>query len=114
MTGMISYISLFAILLVVALLIWSLVLTYQDKKSRKLSVGKKLSQLRRKIDSLPGESDEEKAKKDALYRELSFEYFENILGGLESMKSASDNKPKQVKTKKADKKPRNPKKTSKK
>ncbi len=112
MNGAISYISLFAILLVVALLIWSLVLTYQDKKSRKLSAGKKLSQLRKKIDSLPEKTDEEKSKKDALYKELSFEYFENILGAIESMKTSSDKKPK--KSKKPEKKPRKSKKSGKK
>jgi hypothetical protein len=110
MNDMISYISFFAILLVVILLIWSLVLTYKDKKARTRSAAKRLSQLRRKVESLPEKTEEEKAKKDALFRELSFEYFENILTGIDSLKTSATKKP----VKKADKKSKKPKKGSKK
>ncbi len=109
MSDMISYISFFAILLVVILLIWSLVLTYKDKKARTMSAAKRLSQLRRKIEALPEKTDEEKAKKDALFRELSFEYYENILAGVDSIKTAASGKSE----KKKDKKPQKVKKSSK-
>ncbi len=110
MSEMISYISFFAILFVVILLIWSLALTYKDKKARSLSAAKRLSQLRRKIENLPEKTDEEKTKKDALFRELSFEYFENILAGIDSVKISAAKKPE----KKKDKKPKKAKKSSKK
>lgn len=110
MNDLVSYISLFAILLVVILLIWSLVLTYKDKRRRTITAAKRLAQLRRKIEALPENTDEEKAKKDALFRELSFEYFENILGGIDSIKSSSTKKPE----KKEEKKPKKQKKRAKK
>lgn len=110
MSDLISYISFFAILLVVVLLIWSLILTHKDKKARKMSAAKRLTQLRKKIEALPEKTDEEKAKKDALFRELSFEYFENILAGIDSIKTAPSSKSE----KKKDKKPKKTKKSSKK
>lgn len=108
MNEIVEYISLFAILLVVVLLIWSLVLTYKDKRRRTVTVAKRLAQLRRKIEALPEKTDEEKARKDTLFRELSFEYFENILGGIDSIKSSATDKSKK------EKKPKKPKKKSKK
>jgi len=69
-----------------------------------------LAQLRKKIESLPEKTEEERAKKDALFRELSFEYFENILGGIDSIKNTTTKKP----DKKKEKKPKKPKKRSKK
>jgi len=105
MNDIVEYISLFAILLVVILLIWSLVLTYKDKRRRTVTAARRLAQLRRKIEALPEKTDEEKAKKDALFRELSFEYFENILGGIDSIKnSAADKSKKEKKQKKPKKK----------
>jgi flagellar biosynthesis/type III secretory pathway M-ring protein FliF/YscJ len=104
MDDMVSYVSLFAILLVVVLLVWSLVLTYKDKRRRTVTAAKRLAQLRRKIEALPEKTDEEKARKDALFRELSFEYFENILGGIDSIKSTSAKKPEKKKEKKSTKK----------
>lgn len=101
---MVSYVSLFAILLVVVLLVWSLVLTYKDKRRRTVTAAKRLAQLRRKIEALPEKTDEEKARKDALFRELSFEYFENILGGIDSIKDTSTKKPEKKKEKKTAKK----------
>lgn len=97
---MISYVSLFAILLVVVLLIWSLVLTYKDKKRRTVTAAKRLAQLRRKIEALPEKTDEEKARKEAMFRELSFEYFENILGGIDTIKGSTEKKPEKKKEKK--------------
>ena len=93
MSGAISYFTFFAILVVVILLIWSLVLTYKDKKARSVSAAKRLAQLRKKIEALPEKTDEERAKKDALFRELSFEYFENILSGVDSIKTSASKKP---------------------
>lgn len=97
---MISYVSLFAILLVVVLLIWSLVLTYKDKKRRTVTAAKRLAQLRRKIEALPEKTDEEKSRKNAMFRELSFEYFENILGGIDTIKGSTEKKPEKKKEKK--------------
>jgi flagellar biosynthesis/type III secretory pathway M-ring protein FliF/YscJ len=108
MNEMVEYISLFAILLVVVLLIWSLVLTYKDNRRRKVTAARRLAELRRKIEALPEKTDEDKARKDALFRELSFEYFENILGGIDSIKSSAADKSKK------EKKPKKPKKKSKK
>jgi len=110
MNGIISYASFFAILLVVILLIWSLVLTYKDKKARTISAAVRLSQLRRKVEALPEKTEEEKAKKDALFRELTLEYFENILSGIDSIKTSAAQKP----GKKKDKKPKKTKKSPKK
>jgi hypothetical protein len=98
-----SYITFFAILVVVIILIWSLVLTYKDKKTRTMSAARRLSQLRRKVEALPEKTDEERAKKDALFRELSFEYFENILGGIDSIKNPSVKNKQNKKDKKAKK-----------
>jgi type VI protein secretion system component VasK len=92
MSDLMSNISFFAILLVVVLLVWSLVLTYKDKRARMVSAAKRLTQLRKKIEALPEKTDEERAKKDALFRELSFEYFENILNGIDSIKTLSSKK----------------------
>jgi flagellar biosynthesis/type III secretory pathway M-ring protein FliF/YscJ len=103
MDDMVSYISLFAILLVVVLLVWSLVLTYKDKRRRTVTAAKRLAQLRRKIEALPEKTEEEKARKDTLFRELSFEYFENILGGIDSIKSTASKKPGKNKEKKSKK-----------
>jgi hypothetical protein len=110
MSDIISYISFFAILIVVILLIWSLVLTYKDKRTRSITAARRLSQLRRKIEALPEKTDEERAKKEALFRELSFEYFENILAGIDSVKSSASKK----QEKKKEKKPKKAKKSSKK
>ena len=74
-----------------------------------MSAVKRLLQLRKKIEALPEKTDEEKAKKDALFRELSFEYFENILAGIDSIKtapSAKSEKKKDKKTKKTKKSPK--------
>ena len=73
-------------------------------------MAKRLSQLRRKVEALPEKTEEERAKKDALFRELSFEYFENILSGIDSIKMTAPKK----QDKKTDKKPKKAKKTSKK
>ena len=88
-----SYFTFAAIVIVVVLLIWSLVLTYKDKKAKSVSAAKRLAQLRRKIEALPEKTDEEKSKKDALFRELSFEYFENILGSIDTLKISTAKKP---------------------
>jgi hypothetical protein len=66
--------------------------------------------LRKKIEALPEKTEEEKLKKDALFRELSFEYFENILSGIDSIKSSGTKKPEKKQVKKAKK----PKKSAKK
>jgi len=89
-----SYISFIGIVLVVILVIWSLVLNYQERRKGKLPKRSKLSQLRKKIDSLPEKTDEDRIKKEALYRELSLELLENIYGELEDIKVAISKKDK--------------------
>ncbi|MEE9553711.1 MAG: hypothetical protein V3W18_05385 [candidate division Zixibacteria bacterium] len=54
----------------------------------------RLASLRRKIESLPDDSEEARAKKETLYRELSLEYLENILGGIETLQTVKTEKPK--------------------
>ena len=106
MSDLMSNVSFFAILLVVILLIWSLVLTYKDKKARSISAAKRLLRLREKIEALPDKTDEEKAKKEALFRELSFEYYDNILAGIDSIKifaSKKQDKKKEKQSKKTKK-----------
>jgi len=103
-----SYISFIGIILVVILVIWSLVLNYQERKKGKLPKRSRLSQLRKKIDALPEKTDEDMAKKEKLYRELSLELLENIYGELEDIKTAISKKEKKEASprKKVKKKPR--------
>lgn len=89
MDTLVSYVSLIALIIVVMLLIWSLILAHRDR-SRKITVRGRLASLRKKIESLPDDTEENRAKKDSLYRELSLEYLENILAGIEKQKSAGD------------------------
>ncbi len=84
----ITYISFIAIIIVVILLIWTLILNYQERKSRNVTLRNRLAQLRRKIDSLPHGSEDDKIKKDNLYRELFFEYFEHILANIEDLRKS--------------------------
>jgi len=98
MDNIISYVSFAALLLVVVLLLWTLILSYRER-SRKITAKGRLSALRKKIDSLSDATDEDKAKKETLYRELILEYLENILGNIEQMRV-----PVKVKGKKSPKK----------
>lgn len=103
MDNIVSFLSFIALVLVVILLTWSLILAHREK-SRKLSAKGRLSSLRQKIESLPNETDEDKSRKEALYRELHLEYLDNILGGIEQLKSSIKEKSKQGKKEKPEKK----------
>lgn len=99
MDNLVNYLSFFALILVVILLAWSLMLTHREKV-RKSTLRGRLANLRKKIEALPDDTDENKTKKETLYRELSLEYLENILGeveGLKAAKAAKSEKPKQDK-----------------
>ena len=96
MDDLISYVSLFALILVVVLLVWSLILTHREK-ARKMTVRGRLAALRRKIEALPDDSEEDKSRKKALYDELTLEYLENILGGIEQLRIAPKEKGKAAK-----------------
>jgi hypothetical protein len=96
MDDLISYVSLFALILVVILLVWSLILTHREK-ARKMTVRGRLAALRKKIDSLPDNTEEDKSRKKALYDELTLEYLENILGGIEQLKIGPRDKGKIIK-----------------
>ena len=93
MDNLINYLSFIALVLVVILLIWSLLLTHREK-TRKLTIRGRLASLRKKIEALPDNTDENKSKKETLYRELTLEYLENIMGEVEQLKSAKAEKTK--------------------
>lgn len=95
--------SFVALILVVILLIWSLALAYKER-SRKVTIRGRLAALRRKVESLPDGTDEEKSKKEILYRELFLEYLENILGEVESLKTKAGSKPDSAKKRKTSRK----------
>ena len=87
-----SYISFAAIIIVVILLIWTLVLNYQDRKRGRLPRRKRLSDLRKRIDALPEKTEEDRTKKDSMYRELSLELLEGIYTELDDIKSTINKK----------------------
>ena len=103
MDNLISYFSLAALILVVILLAWSLALSHREK-TRKITAKGRLATLRKKIESLPDETEEDKSKKEALYRELTLEYLENILGGIEQLRSSAREKSAAGKKAKSEKK----------
>ncbi len=101
MENLISYLSFVALILVVILLIWSLILTRRER-AKKVTAKSRLARLRSKIETLPEDTDEERLKKDSLYRELTVEYLDNILGGVEKLSARPSEKkePRKKKTKK--------------
>jgi hypothetical protein len=86
MDAFISYFSLVALILVLVLLTWAIILMYQEK-TRRVTARSRLAELRKKVEALPEETDEEKSKKDMLHRELYLEYLDNILGEVEKVRS---------------------------
>jgi hypothetical protein len=86
MEKFISYFSLVALILVLILLTWAVILMY-EQKTRKTTARSRLAELRKKIEALPEATDEEKVKKEALYKELHLEYLDNILGEMEKMQA---------------------------
>jgi biopolymer transport protein ExbB/TolQ len=84
MEEFISYFSMIALILVLILLVWAIILMY-DQRARKVTARSRLAQLRKKIEDLPESSDEEKNKKELLHKELNFEYLDNILGEIEKI-----------------------------
>ncbi len=104
MESLIDYLSFVALVIVVILLAWSLLLAHREK-SRKLTIRGRLAGLRKKIDDLPDNSDEDRAKKEILYRELILEYLGNILGEVELLRTVKAEKSKgEKKTKSRSKK----------
>ena len=81
-----SYFSSITLIVVVILLAWSLILTYKER-ARKTTSRSRLAKLRRKVEALPEETDEERSAKETLHRELYLEYFDNILGEIEKMQA---------------------------
>jgi len=91
MENLISYLSFIALILVVVLLIWSLVLTRRER-AKKVTAKSRLARLRGKIEALPEKTDEDRLKKESLYRELTLEYLDNILGGVEQLRAGPSEK----------------------
>ncbi len=65
MDNLVNYLSFFALILVVILLAWSLMLTHREK-ARKSTLRGRLANLRKKIEALPDDTDENKAKMETL------------------------------------------------
>jgi hypothetical protein len=86
METFISYFSLVALILVLILLTWALILMYQER-TRKHTARSRLAELRKKVEALPEETDEEKTRKNQLHRELNLEYLDNILGEIEKLQT---------------------------
>jgi len=87
METFISYFSLIALILVLIMLTWAIILMY-DQRRRKTTSRSRLGELRKKVESLPENSDDEKIKKEQYRRELYLEYFDNILGEIEKMQGS--------------------------
>jgi hypothetical protein len=92
----ISYFSLVALILVLILLTWALILMYQER-TRKATSRSRLAELRKKVEALPEETDEEKNRKNQLHRELNLEYLDNILGEIEKIQANLTKKAKEAK-----------------
>ncbi len=103
MEDFISYFSLVALILVLILLTWAIILMYIDR-TRKVTARSRLAELRKKVEALPEETDEEKLKKNQLHRELNLEYLDNILGEIEKIQVSLAKKALEDKKNKAKKK----------
>jgi len=84
MEEFVSYFSLVALILVLILLTWAIILMY-EQRTRKITSRSRLAELRKKVESLPDSTDEEKSKKEDFHKELNFEYLDNILGEVEKI-----------------------------
>jgi len=84
METFISYFSLVALILVLILLAWALILMY-EQRGRKVTSRSRLAELRKKVESLPEDNEDDKVKKEQYRRELYLEYFDNILGEIEKV-----------------------------
>jgi hypothetical protein len=102
MGNLISYLSFIALILVVILLIWSLILTRRER-AKKVTAKSRLARLRGKIEALPEKTDEDRSKKESLYRELTLEYLDSILGGVEKLRAGPSDR-KEARKKKTKKK----------
>jgi hypothetical protein len=90
MQTFISYFSAIALFLVIVLLVWSLMLMV--KADKKIPLRNRLKKLKTKVESLPETTPEEKANKDAYYRELSVEYLDAILSEIGNLKQKETKK----------------------
>lgn len=96
MESFISYFSLVALILVLILLTWAIILMYQERLSKR-TARSRLADLRKKVEALPEETDEEKTRKNQLHRELNLEYLDNILGEIEKIQTALAKKAQEAK-----------------
>ena len=87
MENAISYFSSAALVLVIILLVWSLILAYNER-SRRTTARSRLAELKKKVEALPESTDEEKTRKEQMHRELYLEYFDNILGEIEKVQTS--------------------------
>jgi uncharacterized protein YoxC len=99
----ISYFSMVALILVLILLTWAIILMYQER-TRKATARSRLAELRKKVEALPEETDEEKTRKNQLHRELNLEYLDNILGEIEKIQASIAKKAQEAKKSKSRKK----------
>ena len=99
MDNLISYLSFAALILVVILLVWSLILSRREK-ARKITVRSRLSRLRNRVETLPEKSDDDRQKKEQLFRELMLEYLDSILGEVERFRGAGEKKKVEKKSRK--------------
>lgn len=86
MEQFISYFSLVALILVLVLLTWAIILMYNEK-TRKVTSRSRLAELKKKVEALPEDTENDKIKKELLHRELYLEYLDNILGELEKIQN---------------------------
>jgi hypothetical protein len=103
MEEFISYFSLVALILVLILLTWAIILMYQER-TRKVTARSRLAELRKKVEALPEETDEEKSRKNQLHRELNLEYLDNILGEIEKVQANMAKQTQEIKKSKAKRK----------
>jgi hypothetical protein len=96
MESFISYFSLVALILVLILLTWAIILMYQERLTKR-TARSRLADLRKRVEALPEETDEEKTRKNQLHRELNLEYLDNILGEIEKVQTNLAKKAKEAK-----------------
>ena len=87
METFISYFSMIALIVVLIMLTWAIILMYEQRR-RKVTSRSRLAELRKKVEALPENSEEDKTKKEQFRRELYLEYFDNILGEIEKVQGS--------------------------
>jgi hypothetical protein len=87
METFISYFSMIALILVLIMLTWAIILMYEQRR-RKVTSRSRLAELRKKVEALPEDSEDNRTKKEQYRRELYLEYFDNILGEIEKVQGS--------------------------